>query len=386
MDDEKEKNRSLDYKPDIKYEEDYHTSYEGYIFSSRNENDNDEEDDLYDQSYMDNIQNTINELIQLIPNLTPELQTAINQVFKPIFNDWYKNLKKKKYPTRIPDPEKPIITPDDPTVFPPGIIIPTPPSIPPYEPEDPIITRPSYDPYNPEIFIPEYGDNPLPPSISRPLPSDFKIDDDGLFDPSTPFKVDYEDIDPITKIELEYVKNLAELYNYYTNRLSNTLGQYYLALFQAIVTSNRVNGESTSSYFLNNVSMADASVEDENLKHLADAAIRNEITAKNKLSFYTNMFSLESTLYHMKNYKAAYELRMRYEKEQMSKGNSDIDSMSNRMLRGQRENYNKKYDNAYINLYKHLNSSVNVLDDVLKTIIVGIRAKDTLYKKGGTSK
>jgi hypothetical protein len=88
----------------------------------------------------------------------------------------------------------------------------------------------------------------------------------------------------------------------------------------------------------------------------------------------------------MKSFKAAYELRLRYEKEQMSASNTQADTMSNRMLTGLREDTNKKYDNAYINLYKYLNSSTAVLDDVLNTNLVSIKAKETLLKKGGTNK
>jgi hypothetical protein len=155
------------------------------------------------------------------------------------------------------------------------------------------------------------------------------------------------------------------------------------------MSSSKVGDDSEElrSYFLDKISEEDAQANgDTNLKHLADAAVRYEIIGRNKLNFYTNMFSLESTLYHMKNFKAAYELRLRYEKEEMYDSENNENSMSNRMLTGSRENYNKKYDNAYINLYKYLNSSISVLTDVTNAHALSIKAKETLYKKGGTTK
>ncbi len=384
--------RRLDYRPDIEYQEDYYSDYDGDMFSDHTGMNDDDEEDIYDQEYMDHIQDTINELIQLIPNLTPELQTAINQVFKPIFNDWYKNLKKKKYPKRIPDPDKPeIIIPDPGDPWDPEPPQPPQPPVWPIPDKNDVIigTLPPYTPIVPDIYIPEI-DPPLIPDTPTIDPGTIFIGEtDDIFEPGTPWDVIYEEWDPIEIIELEYVKNLAELYNHYTESLKKVIGKYYLTLFQASIASGTLKGSSDELrvYFLENISEADARAnEDSNLKHLADTAVRNEIIGRNKLNFFANMFSLESTLYHMKNFKAAYEFRLRYEKEEMSSTESSIDSMSNRMLTGSRENYNKKYDNAYINLYKYLNSSVSVLEDVINTQALSIKAKETLYKKGGTTK
>jgi hypothetical protein len=392
---DKDDKRRLDYRPDIQYQEDYYSDYDGNIFGDSTDLDyDDNKENLYDQSYMDHIQDTINDLIQLIPNVTPELQTAINQVFKPIFNDWYKNLKKKKYPTSIPDPDTPIIIQPDPVG--PSWPHPVPPD-PPWFPtppggggggqdedEDPIIKKPE-----PEIYIPNI-DPPVIPEIIIPEPGNIDIGEiDDIFEPSTPWDIEYSTLTPVEIIELEYVKNLAELYNHYTSGLKKTIGKYYLTLFQASMSSSKVGDDSEElrSYFLDKISEEDAQANgDTNLKHLADAAVRYEIIGRNKLNFYTNMFSLESTLYHMKNFKAAYELRLRYEKEEMYDSENNENSMSNRMLTGSRENYNKKYDNAYINLYKYLNSSISVLTDVTNAHALSIKAKETLYKKGGTTK
>ena len=56
------------------------------------------------------------------------------------------------------------------------------------------------------------------------------------------------------------------------------------------------------------------------------------------------------------------------------------------MLKGMLELYNSKYDNAYINLYKYLNSSLDVLEDVMRTLITGLKSKETIIKKGGVNK
>ena len=128
--------------------------------------------------------------------------------------------------------------------------------------------------------------------------------------------------------------------------------------------------------------MADINV-NANLKHLVDTGIRGEVTGLLKLQFCLNVFSLESTLYHMKNFKVCKDLRTRYEEEKMSADGTKEGSKSDRILTGLRETYDKKYETSYINLYKHLNSSVAVLEETLNAYLLAISAKETLLKKGG---
>ena len=372
MDDNKKK---LGYRPNIEYEEDYYS--EGAIKPTENDNDNQSNgsDIEYDNGIMDHIQDNIDHLVQVIPILPDELQTAVNQVFKPIFNDWYSNLKKHNYPKYIPTPGKPIITPGRPGEYDPGGY--TPGGTYPWKPEPP---GPPYT-HDPYIYTPEIGDPVIPPWEPE-TPGEIPIIDD-LFAPSSPFIVTYEEIDPVILIGLEYVKNSADLYLYYTNKLKNILDRYCFTSISSIITSNKKTGNNKSEEFLlGNLTMADINV-NANLKHLVDTGIRGEVTGLLKLQFCLNVFSLESTLYHMKNFKVCKDLRTRYEEEKMSADGTKEGSKSDRILTGLRETYDKKYETSYINLYKHLNSSVDVLEETLNAYLLAISAKETLLKKGG---
>lgn len=409
---EDDKNKRLDYRPDIKYEDDYYSD-KAFREKHREEQKDEEDDDLYDEDFMDSLQDDIDHLVELIPMLPIDLQTAVNQVFKPVFNDWYDNLKGRLYPTRIPDPDNPIIKPIDPggdsggggntpgggggdaggggtpdgggggggsPSDPGGGGDPS--GDPPitngrdFGPEDPQPDRP------PIIYTPD----PQEPVIPEPEPEYVPeyIGDDDIFAPSSPFTIEYEDIDPIEKIELEYTKNIADLYDYYLNKLKNALHKFYLGLVGAVYGANKETGADCAKFILEDIQLADTNVEG-GLRHLIDTGLRGEVTGGLKLSFCINMFPIESTLYHMKDFKVAKELRTRYESEEMMQDGTRDGSVSDRILQGMRETYDKKYDTAYINLYKYLNSSVDVLDDVLRTLMMGIRAKEILLKKGGTS-
>ena len=410
---EEDKNKRLDYRPDIKYEDDYYSD-KAFRESYREEHE-EEDDDLYDEDFMDSLQDDIDHLVELIPLLPVDLQTAVNQVFKPVFNDWYENLKGRLYPTRIPDPDKPIIRPTDPGGSsdggsggpggdssgggpgggdpggggPGGGGGPS---------DDPGGGDPNTDPggNNGRTFDDEETEDPKPPVIYTPslqdpiIPEPEEVEpfeyigDDDIFAPSSPFTIEYEDIDPLEKIELEYTKNVADLYDYYLTKLKNALHKFYLGLINSVYGANKETGADCAKFILEDIQLADTNVEG-GLRHLIDAALRGEVTGSLKLSFCINTFSIESTLYHMKDFKVAKQLRTRYEEEEMMKDGTVDGSVSDRILQGMRETYDKKYDTSYINLYKYLNSSVDVLDDVLRTLMMGVRAKEILIKKGGTS-
>jgi hypothetical protein len=390
MDDEKDIKKNLGYKPDIQYIDDYYSdkAYREKYHSTIDDND-DDDDDIYDEEFMDSLQDDIDHLVDLIPMFPIEIQTAINQVFKPIFNDWYDNIKGRLYPTKIPDPDKVIIRPGDTITGGTGGGGTTDEGgdFDDYQPggnngrdfdDEPVI-----DPRPPVIFTPD----PQEPVIPDPLPVIVPeyIGDDNIFEPSTPFIIEPVEYDPIEKLEMEYTKNIADLYNYYLNKLQNALNRFYLALVNAIYKSNKETGRTDCAQFIiEDIQLADTEVEG-GLRHLIDAGLRGEVTGSLKLSFCINNFSLESTLYHMKDFKVAKELRTRYEMEEMMKDGTHDGAISDRMLEGMRNTYDKKYDTAYINLYKYLNSSVDVLEDVLNTLILGVRAKEILLKKGGTS-
>jgi hypothetical protein len=399
--------KNLSYSPDLKYEEDYYS--DGRI--------DDEEDipidpDQHDSDITGHIQETFDHLTLLIPILPLDIQTVINQVFKPIFNEWYLNLKPRKYPVNIPndgpiikpkppgddpgdrDPDPPIVYPVDPWTPepPPIIVIPDPPEpipIPDPVPPDPIPIPdpgPNTIPPVPIIYTPEPEDPVIPPYEPEDPPPGFG-DDDDIFVISTPFVISYEEYDPIEKMEMEFTKNLYDLIEYYVVSLAKCVNRFYLGLVTSIHTANRDTGRDDMAYYIiNQVSFNDAKDVADDLRHLVDTALRGEVNGDLKLSFCSNNFSLENTLYHMKNFKMANDLRIRYEKENASKDGTDEGSISDRILSGLKSTYDKKYDAAYINLYKYLNSSTIVLNDVFNLMLMGIQAKETYARKGGFNK
>ena len=99
-----------------------------------------------------------------------------------------------------------------------------------------------------------------------------------------------------------------------------------------------------------------------------------------------NAFPLEQTLFHLKNFKTIYELRLRYEKIELSDGKDKTEAMSNNILKGMKTSYDQKYDVSFMNLYKYLNSSLDILQDTVNTELAGIKARKTLLEKGGITK
>jgi hypothetical protein len=390
--DENNKNKSLIYKPDIKYTEDYFSNlsekydYKQYIEYKPNDSTNGYE---YDDSIKEEIQNNINNIVVLIPMLNNQLQTNINQVFKPIFNDWYKELIDKQYPSSFPTRD-PIVE-YDPTT-------PTPPSggegngggsgesgggssdIIEYDPWDPIIPTPpptppsggsggngGYDPYRPD------GDDGTK-----------GVTDDGLWDPSSDYTIDFDDDDDINsiieRIENEYIRNILDLYNYFIAELCEILSKFISNLIN--VTMPHVQ-KYDAIKFLNNDIDLKASETSKQTRHLIDAALRSEVTGAIKVDFMSNVFTLEGTLFQLKSFKSAYELKLRYESTDITNDGSRTDAISNRILEGSRSIYNRKYETAYINLYKYLNSFVQVTEDAFNTICAGVKAKGVYIKKGG---
>ena len=441
---EDDNKRRLDYNADFQYEEDYFSDYT-HINISQDSNNNELE---YDDDFMQGIQDTIDDLVVLIPGLPLQLQTAINQVFKPILLDWRENFKDKKYPSRIPDPDKGVIKPIEPEPEP-GPVPPSPrpnpnpdpdpdpnpnpdpdpnpnpspnpdpnpnpspgpsdkdPESDPNDPDDP--NKEPKDPWYPGILPP----GPLPPINNNggggggdngyhppgdtiypgviPLVPDMNPDDypvtnnpeidneDDLFTPATAKKYVYEDIDPVEIVKLEFDKNVLDLYEYYTNRLKKVLGDYYTQILELAGTQL---SSSAMDFMLNPITFEQANVI-ETLRHVMDSALRGEVMGDLKIEFSLSMFSLESSLYHMKNMKVVFELRLRYAEAKKAKNENKTDSLMNRILDALRTTYDAKYDNAYINWYKYLNSSLEVLADIMRTILTCLRSKATIIKKGG---
>ena len=377
--DENNKNKSLIYKPDIKYTEDYFSNlsekydYKQYIEYKPDDSTNGYE---YDDSIKEEIQNNINNIVTLIPMLNNQLQTTINQVFKPIFNDWYKELIDKQYPSSFPTRD-PIVESDPRDPVTPG---PTPPSSGGDDPYDPG----GDDPYNPG------GDDPYSPGGDDPYRpgsgggNTGGIADDGLWDPSSDYTIDFDDDDDIDstieRIKNEYIRNILDLYNYFIAELCEILSKFIGNLIN--ITMPHIQ-EYDAIKFLNNdidLKNSETSVQ---TRHLIDAALRSEVTGAIKIDFMSNVFTLEGTLFQLKSFKSAYELKLRYEGANITNDGSRADAISNRILEGSRSIYNRKYETAYINLYKYLNSFIQVTEDSFNTICAGVKAKGVYIKKGG---
>ena len=294
-----------------------------------------------------------------------------------------------------PDPWKPDPDPDDP--WGPDPWKPDPdPWNPNPEPDDPWSPNP-WSP-NPPIWTPPIQENPDPmiivPSIINPIPDRREnlvpktilispiITDDDLFRPATNRRIEYEVIDEVEKMRMEYTKNLAEVIHHYTSNLKDLVLEFFMNKISALTSAT---DEQDVSFIVNEITENNCSTSDQ-LRHLMDSALRNEVISTNKLHFSLNTFSLESTLYHLKNFNAVQELRLRYAKIKKLENNEMIDSTSNNILNGVRDMYDKKYDLAYINLYKYLNGSLNILEDCLRTMETSTKSKETLIRKDGLNK
>ena len=388
MDDNNKNKKQLGYNADIQYEEDYSTDYTHQPQTSTSDLGGVE----YDDDFMNSIQEDVNDLIQMIPGLPSTMQTAINQVFKPVIKDWNR-IKDNKYPKKIPDGDKPIIIIPDPDPIPPGPIPPKP--VPPEPIPVPIPPKPKPIPKpeekeRPGYIIPEIGDPPIPDPKEDPY-ENFHVDpegkvpfinDDDLFVPSTNRKVVYETIEKTEQYKLEYIKNMADLIHFYTSRLKGIVSDYYLYLFSSFSV---ISSAEDMAFLHNQLTPITSQVTDE-MRHVMDTALRNEVVGANKMHFCINTFTLEGTLYHLKNLRAVQELRLRYAQIDKQENIESPDSMSNKILNSMTDMYSAKYDVAYINLYKHLNGSLRITEDCAKTLMSCLKAKETIIRKGGRKK
>ena len=179
-------------------------------------------------------------------------------------------------------------------------------------------------------------------------------------------------------IEKEYIKNLTELFNDYATNMHTTLSNFWTNLVSALV-----NKQSTEIKLLvDNILLNSSDIKAESL-HLLDSAVRNQITRNVKLDYFTNIFNAEETITHLKQFKAMYELRLRYANIEKVDGSTKANQMNNNILEGMRIIYDKKYDIAYENLLRYLKSSNDVLSDTLQTWLVEIKSKQTLIERKG---
>ena len=404
--------KELGYTANIKYQEDYITDYTHYKQLNNDSTIDNNQGDVDDDDFMQMVHDDIKDLIQLVPKLPTNVQTAINQVLKPVIRAW-KKIKDNEYPRHIPDDKDPHIIipplpspiPDDPSTpdpWEPDPWEPDPWEPDPWEPIDPVDPDPwtpnPWEPDPPPTWTPPERENPDPtiivPTIINPIPEPREtpdpktilispiITDDDLFRPATDRRIEYEVIDEVEKMKMEYTKNLAEVIHHYTSNLKDLILEFFMNKISALSSAT---DEQDISFIINEITENNCSTSDQ-LRHLMDSALRNEVISTNKLHFSLNTFSLESTLYHLKNFNAVQELRLRYAEIEKLEDNEMVDSTSNNILNGVRDMYDKKYDLAYNNLYKYLNGSLNILKDCLRTMEASTKSRETLIRKDGLNK
>ncbi len=366
MADDKDKQK-FSYRPDIEYQDTYESDHSNKSYSSVDTTSEQQSTD--NKEVIDDITKTFNEVSKIIPLLPVELQTAINGVYKPILDSWASVANKDiKYPSKIPDPNKPI-----------------------YKLQD-NVDNGSEVPNTETKFM-----YPVPPDLPEPSVDDddndtYEINNDGIWDIDIPMTINFEEVNPIEIIEKEYIKNVADLFNYYVNRLKDILYHYYSEKITATFGKKiDANGNLTSktkaevAFLFNPITDCCSDVKDDS-KHLFDASISMSERSKLKLCFLGNAFPVEQSLFHLKNFKTIYALRLRYANIDAVNGSNKVNAMSNNILKGMKTSYDQKYDVAFMNLYKYLNSSLDILEDVTNTELAGLRARRTLIEKGGIKK
>lgn len=358
MADDKDKQK-YSYRPDIEYQDTYESEHSNRQYKSVSIKDKPTEGN---NEIMDSITDTFNAISKIIPSFPVELQTAINNVYKPILDDW-STIRREPYPGDIPS--------DDDVVYTPGTLPPI---------DDPDVEDELY-------FYPE------PPGGITPTPSMYEdehyvIDNDIMWEPIIPMSIKFVEVDPIDVIRKEYIKNIADLYNYYTNRLKDILYHYYSEKLVAICSKKKDGGNKTVKevgFMIMPITDVCSDVS-EDCKHLFDASLAMCEKSKLKINFLQNAFPLEQTLFHLKNFKTIQELRLRYAKIEPTEGTDNTEALSNNILKGMKISYDQKYDVAFANLYKYLNSTLDILEDATNTELAGIKARRTLIEKGGIKK
>lgn len=361
MADDKDK-KIYSYRPNIEYQDTYESEHSEKQYKSVDASNTDSED--FSKEIIDSITDSFNETTKAVQLLPAKLQTAVNGVYKPILDAW-NSMGDISYPKVIPDPYEPIYyypddTPDDIT--------------PEVQPVDP--TSPEWPESTPGI-------------IST---SDYIIDNNAIWDPDVPMLVKFDPVRPEDIIEREYIKNVADLFSFYVNRLKDILYHYCAEKISALYgkkmgeNGNPVPKNKDDIAFLVSPITNTCKDIEEQSKHLFDASVAMSEHNKLKLNFMENAFPVDQTLLHLKNFNTIYQLRLRYAKIQMEEERNKINAMNNNILKGMQASYDQKYDVAYTNLYKYMNSSLDILEDVTNTELAGLKARRTLVEKGGINK
>lgn len=372
-DKDKDKQQYL-YRPNIEYQDTYESDHLNKGYETIYPDDSGSANESIE--VINSVTSTFNELSKVIPLLPAELQTVINGVYKPILDSWA-NLDKRPYPRIIPDPEKIIWKiPGDESQPGPGST-----------PGDG--TGPT--PWDVKFVYPIPPDIPPPTSPKSPT-GDYTPNNGGLWDVDPPVVIKTTEVDPTDIIEKEYIKNVADLFGYYVNRLRDIIYHYYSEKVAAIFgkkldgNGNLINKTANEIAFLLHPIEDNCSDVEQESKHLFDASLAMGETARMKLNFLGNICPVEQTLFHLKNFKTIYLLRHRYSTIDAIDGSNKVDAMSNNILKAMKLSYDQKYDVSFMNLYKYMNSSLDILEDVLNTELAGLKARRTLIEKGGINK
>ncbi|MEG1494719.1 MAG: hypothetical protein RR406_00245 [Bacilli bacterium] len=228
----------------------------------------------------------------------------------------------------------------------------------------------TYDPNIP-------GDSPDVDTSEKPGP-----DDQEELDPWGPEDDIIIKIENHTKtevIEKEYVKNVYDIFNDYYTNLHNIVSNFWSGFLYSIMNKDT----SEIKTIMDNIILSSSDIKD-NKKHLLDSSVRSEINRDMKFRYYANNFDAEGSIKHLKNFKAMYELRIRYSKIDKNENPvSRADQMSNNILKGMSMSYDSKYDKAFENLHRYLKSSNTVLNDSLQAAMQSMKSKQTLIDTKG---
>lgn len=203
-----------------------------------------------------------------------------------------------------------------------------------------------------------------------------------LWDPDDdiPIKVEVHTKEEV--IEKEYIKNVYDLFNDYYTNLHNIVSNFWAGLLYSIMNKDT----SEINTILNNILLSSSDIKDDK-KHLLDFSVKAEINRNMKLKYFANNFDAEGSIKHLKNFKATYEMRLRY--AQIEKNNNPIsraDQMSNNILEAMSLSYDIKYKKAYENLHRYLKSSNTILEDALQSAMQSMRSKQALIDTKGVKK
>lgn len=180
-------------------------------------------------------------------------------------------------------------------------------------------------------------------------------------------------------VEKEYVKNLYDLFTDYYSELNSIVSNFWSTLLYSIMNKQ----SSEIDVIMNNIVLSSSEIK-EDKKHLLDLAVKSEISKNMKLKYFSNNFDAEGSMKHLKQFKAVYELRLRYAKINKDEAPaSRADQMSNNMLQSMSLVYSNKYDKSYENLYRYLSSSNMILRDSLNSAAQSIKAKQILIDTKG---